>query len=50
MDPIGAELNLRLRTKPWLYANLDLGAAVVLGTDLPTNPWTALVSLDALAF
>lgn len=50
MEPVGTELNLRLRTKPWLFANLDLGFAAVLGTEQPALPWTAQLHLDALAF
>lgn len=49
-DGLGTELNLRLRTKPWLFGNLDLGVATVLGTPLPATPWTAQLHLEALAF
>lgn len=50
MSPMGTELNLRLRTKPWLFANLDLMGAVVLGTQQPATPWAGLLSFDALVF
>ncbi len=50
MAPMGTELNLRLRTKPWLFGNLDLGVAAVLGTEQPATPWTTQIHFEALAF
>lgn len=49
-EPVGEELNLRLRGKPWLFANLELGGAVVLGTEQPATPWLAQLAFDWLAF
>lgn len=49
-DLVGTELNLRLRYKPWMFANLELAGAVVKGSDLPATPWTVLLYFDSLVF
>lgn len=49
-DPVGEELNARLKLKPWVFGNLDLAGAVVLGSDQPATPWTAMLTFDALVF
>lgn len=48
--PVGTELNARLRTKPWLFANLDLCGAAVFGTDQAATPWMAMMYFDWVVF
>ncbi len=49
-DPVGEELNARLKYKPWMFSNLDLAAAVVTGSDQPATPWALMLYFDALVF
>lgn len=48
--PVGAELNARLRTKPWLLSNLDVCFATVVGTEFEATPWLGMLYFDWLVF
>jgi hypothetical protein len=45
-DPLGTEINARVSAKPWVLVDVGARGAVLLGTDLPEDPWIALLSFD----
>jgi hypothetical protein len=46
--PLGTEINARVTAKPWVLVDVGLKGAVLLGTDLPEDPWIGLLSFDWL--
>jgi hypothetical protein len=50
LTPVGTELNARIVGEPWLLGALGVHGAVLLGTELPEDPWTLFASLDWLVF
>lgn len=50
LDPLGTELNLRLDMEPFLFFRVSVTGAVVLGTQLDVNPWTAYANLQWVVF
>ncbi len=46
--PLGTEVNARVSGRPWVLTELSLRGAVLLGTELPQDPWIGLVSFEWL--
>ncbi len=49
-NPLGTEFNARLRYQPLPLLEVSAVSALVEGTDLPKNPWAALLMLDWVVF
>ena len=49
-DSLGTEFNVRLRTRPQPLLDIAVAAAVVTGSQLSVDPWTAIVTLDWVVF
>lgn len=47
-DPLGTEVNARVSAKPWVLVDVGLRGALLLGTDLPEDPWIGLLTFDWL--
>lgn len=47
---VGTELNAHVVAEALLFMNVGLHAGVVLGTDLPKDPWMAYASFDWVVF
>lgn len=45
-DRFGTELNARVTARPWVLTDVSLRGAVLLGTELPQNPWIGLLTFD----
>ena len=50
MDPLGTELNAKLRYRPLPLLDLSLAAAAVTGSDFDAPPFTLLVAADWILF
>jgi hypothetical protein len=47
---LGTEVNARVRYQPLPLLEVSAASAMVLGADLPENPWAALLILDWVVF